>query len=199
MLEAADAGQLTGANLTGASGERIGTITEVRSEPASGRPAWVRVEVGFSGGRHGVVPLFDARKTRHGDPWVPYTKAQVLSAPFVESLGGPDGPWEQAVLAHYGVPDAGDAEDHDVAERAAAGVSTGAAAGVSDGAAATTDTGSTSPAVDGRPDSPPPAHRRSRSGRRTAVLAAGGGLVLVVLLAVLSRQARPLPPLRRVP
>ena len=103
MLEAADAAELTGATITGTSGERLGTITELRSAD-DGRPSWARVDVPFSGGREAVLPLFEARKTRQGEPWVPYTKAQLLSAPFVESLAALAAGGDRALLEHYARP-----------------------------------------------------------------------------------------------
>ncbi len=207
MLEAADAGQLTGTTITGASGERLGTITELRTDPDSGVPAWVRVDIGYSNGRDAVVPLMSARKTRHGDPWVPYTKAQLLSAPYVASLDGLDTGHERSLLAHYGTPDEGsEAAAADGRRLAAAATRTPDgpdAPGGSDGSGGSGGPGRTTGApgavVDDGPGPRAAArHRSPRSDRRSVVLTAAGGVALVVVLAVLRRRARPLPPLRKV-
>ncbi len=218
MLEATDAAELTGATITGTSGERLGTITELRSED-DGRPAWARVDVPFSGGREAVLPLFEARRTRHGEPWVPYTKAQLLSAPFVESLAGLADGGDHALLEHYARPEA----DGDEAARrlvdavAPESVSPGSESPGSESpgseSSGSVSTGPVSPesvstgsASPGRGDPsgaggpaggrPAARHRSPRSTGRTLAVAAGCGAVLVVLLVVLARSARPMAPLR---
>jgi len=207
VLEAADAAELTGATITGTSGERLGTITELRSED-DGRPAWARVDVPFSGGREAVLPLFEARRTRHGEPWVPYTKAQLLSAPFVESLAGLADGGDHALLEHYARPEADgdeaarrlvDAVAPESVSESSGSVSTGPVSPES----ASTGSVSTGPASPGRGDTsgaaggrPAARHRSPRSTGRTLALAVGCGAVLVVLLVVLARSARPMAPLR---
>jgi hypothetical protein len=82
--------------------EKIGIFDEIYLDEGTDEPAWAAVKTGPLRLRRRVVPVADAEPD--GDRVrVPFTKAQVRSAPPIDSNGWiPEGD-QAAILRHYGV------------------------------------------------------------------------------------------------
>ena len=103
MPEMTDAYQWQGRNLVGSDGEKIGKITDIYEDPATGKPEWATVSSGLFGTKHNFVPLAGASSSGE-DVRATVTKDQVKDAPGVENDGELSEPEEQRLFEHYGVP-----------------------------------------------------------------------------------------------
>lgn len=85
----------------GSDGEKLGKVSRVFLDNASGLPEWVTVQTGLFGTRESFVPAGDA--TLGGDGLtVPFTKEAVKQAPQVDAEQGELSPEEEAELyRHY--------------------------------------------------------------------------------------------------
>lgn len=82
--------------------EKIGIFDEIYLDEGTDEPAWAAVKTGPLRLRRRVVPLADAEPDGESVR-VPFTKAQVRSAPPIDSNGWiPEGD-QEAILRHYGV------------------------------------------------------------------------------------------------
>lgn len=76
----------TGLDLVDASGEKIGTVVEVRYGDLAGQPAWLVVTSGVLGTERILVPAGSAEPV--GDRLrVPFDKETVENAPELEHMG----------------------------------------------------------------------------------------------------------------
>jgi uncharacterized protein (TIGR02271 family) len=106
-VDLSDPRELTGANVTGHNGEKLGKVDNVYMDNETGRPEWASVKTGMFGGHVSLVPLATA-EYRDGDLRVPYSKQQVQDAPHHDpgkELSVDD---ERELFSHYGVEYGGD-------------------------------------------------------------------------------------------
>jgi uncharacterized protein (TIGR02271 family) len=103
MPEMTDAYQWQGRTMLDSDGEKIGKITEIYEDPATGKLEWATVASGLFGSKSNFVPLAGASPTGE-DVRAQVTKAQVKDAPGVESGGELSEPEERRLFEHYGVP-----------------------------------------------------------------------------------------------
>jgi uncharacterized protein (TIGR02271 family) len=102
-----DPREMTGADVTGRNGEKLGKIETVYLDNETQRPEWAAVKTGFFGSHISLVPLATAQYDA-GHLQVPYTKDEVQDAPHHDpgqELSVED---ERQLFAHYGVDYAGD-------------------------------------------------------------------------------------------
>lgn len=94
--------QFIGRDAVDADGEKIGEISDVYVDDASGQPEWFAVNTGLFGMRSSFVPIEGS--TSVGDEiQLAYTKDQVKDAPNVDDDGGNLSPEEEMELyRHYG-------------------------------------------------------------------------------------------------
>jgi uncharacterized protein (TIGR02271 family) len=98
-----DAYQWQGRNLIGTDGEKIGKISEIYEDPATGKAEWATVSSGLFGTKSNFVPLAGASPEGE-DVRAQVTKDQVKDAPGVEADGELSEQEEQRLFEYYGVP-----------------------------------------------------------------------------------------------
>ena len=103
MPEMTDAYQWPERTLVGSDGEKIGKITQIYEDPATGKPEWATVTSGLFGTKHNFVPLAGA-STSGEDVMVKVTKDQVKDAPGVDDDGELSEDEERRLFEHYNVP-----------------------------------------------------------------------------------------------
>ncbi len=103
MPEMTDAYEWQGRTMVGSDGEKIGKISEIYEDPATGKPEWATVSSGLFGTKSNFVPLAGA-STAGEDVRAQVTKDQVKDAPGVEADGELSEQEEQRLFEHYGVP-----------------------------------------------------------------------------------------------
>jgi uncharacterized protein (TIGR02271 family) len=102
-----DPRQMTGADVTGRGGEKLGKVETVYLDNETQRPEWAAVKTGLFGGHVSLVPLATAQYD-DGHLQVPYTKDEVQNAPHHDpgqELSVED---ERQLFTHYGVDYGGD-------------------------------------------------------------------------------------------
>lgn len=108
MITTQDAAKLTGRDVYGSNGEKIGTVGHVWGDP-DGAPAWASVKTGLFGAKESMIPLAESN-LRRGRLLVPYDKSQVRDAPRIDgSSTEPLAPNEFASLYDYYGPRSGSA------------------------------------------------------------------------------------------
>jgi stress response protein YsnF len=106
---------ITGMDVIGRDGDRIGRAGSVFLDDETGRPEWITVETGLFGMRENFVPAEQA--TVEGDTLrIPYDKSTVKDAPQIEPTEGHiDQTEEDALYRYYGLTRTGglrgDADD----------------------------------------------------------------------------------------
>ena len=90
-----------GRNLVDASGEKIGKITDIYLDDATGEPEWLAVHTGMLGTNVSFVPLTGATPNGN-DLQVQVTRAQVKDAPNARADGQLSQDEEAGLYAHYG-------------------------------------------------------------------------------------------------
>jgi uncharacterized protein (TIGR02271 family) len=103
MPDMTDAYQWHGRNLIGSDGEKIGKISDIYEDPATGKPEWATVTSGLFGTKSNFIPLAGASASGE-DVRAQVTKAQVKDAPGVEADGDLSEPEEQRLFQYYDVP-----------------------------------------------------------------------------------------------
>ena len=103
MPEMTDAYEWHGRTMVGSDGEKIGKISEIYEDPATGKPEWATVSSGLFGTKSNFVPLAGA-STAGEDVRAQVTKDQVKDAPGVEADGELSESEEQRLFEHYNVP-----------------------------------------------------------------------------------------------
>ncbi|OMQ16169.1 photosystem reaction center subunit H [Modestobacter sp. VKM Ac-2676] len=93
--------RVIGADVYDASGDKIGTASEVYLDDQSGNPEWVTVKTGLFGTKESFVPIADADLTGDGVR-VPVTKSQVKDAPKIDTDGHLSPEEEQELYRYYG-------------------------------------------------------------------------------------------------
>ena len=114
---------VSGRNVYGSDGEKIGTATQVYADDQTGQPEWVTVRTGLFGLKETFIPLADA--TVSGDELtVPYTKAFVKDAPNVDEDGHLSPDQERELYAYYSRTDYDTTTDRGDYDTATTGVAT---------------------------------------------------------------------------
>lgn len=103
MPEMTEAYEWKGRTMVGSDGEKLGKISEIYEDPATGKPEWATVNTGLFGTKSNFVPLAGASPDSE-DVRASVTKAQVKDAPGVEHDGALSEPEERRLFEHYGVP-----------------------------------------------------------------------------------------------
>jgi uncharacterized protein (TIGR02271 family) len=93
--------RVIGKDVYDASGEKIGSASEVYLDDQSGRPEWVTVRTGLFGTKESFVPIRDADLTDDGVR-VPVSKTQVKDAPKIDADGHLSPEEEQELYRYYG-------------------------------------------------------------------------------------------------
>src|SRR5918992_494280 len=94
--------RVIGQDVYDASGEKIGSASEVYLDDETGQPEWVTVRTGLFGTKESFVPLRDADLTDEGLR-VPVSKSQVKDAPRVDTDGHLSPQEEQELSRYYGL------------------------------------------------------------------------------------------------
>lgn len=81
-------------------GMTIGTLVDVWTDPATGRPRWLLLQGGRFGGHHTLIPYADA-SGGSDDVWIPYDMATVRQAPTVVPNAPLDPELDARSAAHY--------------------------------------------------------------------------------------------------
>ena len=103
MPEMTNAYEWQGRTMVGSDGEKIGKISQIYEDPATGKPEWATVSSGMFGNKSNFVPLAGASPNGE-DVQAQVTKAQVKDAPGVEDDGELSEQEERGLFEHYGVP-----------------------------------------------------------------------------------------------
>src|SRR4051794_24588383 len=94
--------RVIGQDVYDASGQKIGSASEVYLDDESGQPEWVTVKTGLFGTKESFVPIRDADLTDNGVR-VPVSKDQVKDAPKVDADGHLSPQEEQELYQYYGL------------------------------------------------------------------------------------------------
>ncbi len=98
---------MTGAQVVGPDGEKLGKIADVYLDNHTSKPEWAAVKSGLFGGHVSMVPL--AHAEFEGDSLtVPYSKEQIKNAPHQDPDEELSEKSEAALFEHYGVPYGGE-------------------------------------------------------------------------------------------
>ncbi len=103
MPEMTNAYEWQGRTMVGSDGEKIGKISQIYEDPATGKPEWATVSSGMFGNKSNFVPLAGASPNGE-DVQAHVTKTQVKDAPGVEDDGELSEQEERGLFEHYGVP-----------------------------------------------------------------------------------------------
>jgi uncharacterized protein (TIGR02271 family) len=102
--------RVIGKDVYDASGEKIGSASEVYLDDQSGQPEWVTVRTGLFGTKESFVPIRDADLTDDGVR-VPVSKSQVKDAPKIDADGHLSPQEEQELYRYYDISVAGGTTD----------------------------------------------------------------------------------------
>jgi uncharacterized protein (TIGR02271 family) len=102
-----DPRELTGANVTGQNGEKLGKVETVYLDNETQRPEWASVKTGLFGNHVSLVPLATA-DYQGGELQVPYSKDDVQHAPHHDPGQALSVEDEKQLFEHYGVQYGGD-------------------------------------------------------------------------------------------
>jgi uncharacterized protein (TIGR02271 family) len=113
MIDRSQVQHLIGQELHTRDGDKVGTIGQVFVDDHDGEPEWVTVNTGLFGSNESFVPLAEARLSEGGALVVPYTKAQIKSAPDMDESAHLTEAEERALYEHYNVAATGTDDDTD--------------------------------------------------------------------------------------
>src|SRR3954451_5872793 len=94
--------RVIGQDVYDASGDKIGSASEVYLDDESGQPEWVTVRTGLFGTKESFVPIRNADLTDDGVR-VSVSKDQVKEAPKVDADGHLSPQEEQELYRYYGL------------------------------------------------------------------------------------------------
>ncbi len=89
------------AKVIDASGDKIGSVSDVYEDRETGAPAWLAISTGLFGSKVSFAPIEGAVREGDGDVQLPYSKDQVKDAPNVEADGELSESEERELYAHY--------------------------------------------------------------------------------------------------
>ena len=102
MIGSETISRVIGKDVYDASGDKIGSASEVYLDDESGQPEWVTVRTGLFGTKESFVPIRDADLTDAGVR-VAVSKDQVKDAPKVDADGHLSPQEEQELYRYYGL------------------------------------------------------------------------------------------------
>jgi uncharacterized protein (TIGR02271 family) len=102
MIGSETISRVIGQDVYDASGNKIGSASEVYLDDESGQPEWVTVKTGLFGTKESFVPIRDADLTDDGVR-VPVSKDQVKDAPKIDAEGHLSPQEEQELYRYYGL------------------------------------------------------------------------------------------------
>jgi uncharacterized protein (TIGR02271 family) len=102
MIGSETISRVIGQDVYDASGQKIGSASEVYLDDESGQPEWVTVRTGLFGTKESFVPIRDADLTDDGVR-VPVSKDQVKDAPKIDAEGHLSPQEEQELYHYYGL------------------------------------------------------------------------------------------------
>ncbi|MGY1593209.1 DUF2382 domain-containing protein [Geodermatophilus sp. SYSU D00708] len=167
MIGTESISRVIGSDVYDASGQKIGSASEVYLDDETGRPEWATVRTGLFGTKESFVPIGQADLTDDGVR-VPVTKDQVKGAPKVDTDGHLSPQEEQELYRYYGL-------DLGNGGRQVAGTNGTATTGTTDrdlagtGAAGRTEHTDTTPAVGRDTSGPTTDNAMTRSEERLNV------------------------------
>src|SRR3954451_7868727 len=94
--------RVIGQDVYDASGDKIGSASEVYLDDESGQPEWVTVRTGLFGTKESFVPIGDADLTDDGVR-VSVSKDRVKDAPKIDAEGHLSPEEEQELYRYYGI------------------------------------------------------------------------------------------------
>jgi len=94
--------ELEGRPVTGADGQKLGTVADIYFDNDTRRPEWALVSTGLFGTKHSFVPITSASVSDDGLQ-VPFTKQQVSDAPRLDDDGELSQDEEALLADHYGM------------------------------------------------------------------------------------------------
>src|SRR3954463_1010155 len=94
--------RVIGQDVYDASGDKIGSASEVYLDDESGQPEWVTVKTGLFGTKESFVPIRDAALTKDGVR-VSVSKDRVKDAPKIDTDGHLSPQEEQELYRYYGM------------------------------------------------------------------------------------------------
>jgi uncharacterized protein (TIGR02271 family) len=114
-MNISDPRSVSGKNVVGADGEKIGKVDELYVDTQTQQPEWISVSTGFFGSHVSLVPLAQASEAGD-DIRVPYSKDQVKSAPHYDPGRELSEEEEADLFRHYEMSYAGQdtGQRHDV-------------------------------------------------------------------------------------
>ena len=128
LLDQDQINTVSGRDVYGSDGAKIGTASQVYADDQTGQPEWVTVRTGLFGLKESFIPLADTTVT--GDELtVPYTKAFVKDAPNVDEDGHLSPDQERELYAYYSRTDYDTDRDRDGYDSTTTGVATGRLSG----------------------------------------------------------------------
>jgi uncharacterized protein (TIGR02271 family) len=106
MISQNDIQQISGTDVYGTDGSKIGSAGQVYLDDQSGQPEWVSVKTGLFGTKESFVPLTQANLT--GDRLeVPFDKDRVKNAPRIDADGDLSPQEEDELYSYYGFSSTG--------------------------------------------------------------------------------------------
>src|SRR5205085_7024454 len=115
MIGSETISRVIGQDVYDASGDKIGSASEVYLDDESGQPEWVTVKTGLFGMKESFVPIRDADLTDDGMR-VPVSKDRVKDAPRIDADGHLSPEEEMELYRHYGMGDGGDGQTTGMAD-----------------------------------------------------------------------------------
>ena len=85
-----------------ASGEKVGEITNIYYDEATGRPEWVTVKTGLFGLKQTFVPIHGSQSHGEGDLRLAFDTNMIKDAPRIDPEGRLSSEEERELWAHYG-------------------------------------------------------------------------------------------------
>jgi len=93
-----------GATVFDSTGDKIGDITDIYMDDATGQPEWLTVSTGWFGTKEQFVPIAGSKRGAEGGLVVPYTTDQIKDAPSIDTdedhLSAEE---ESRLYGHYGL------------------------------------------------------------------------------------------------
>ncbi|GAA2512902.1 DUF2382 domain-containing protein [Winogradskya humida] len=106
MITQNDIARLTGSDVYGTDGDKIGSVGQVYLGAQSGDPEWVTVKTGLFGTKETFIPLKNAN-VADDRVTVDYGKDQVKDAPRIDADGPMSRSEESELYSYYGLGSAG--------------------------------------------------------------------------------------------
>lgn len=113
MIDSSNLNALTGATVYDNDGDKIGSVGQIFTDPATGGASWITVKTGLFGTGESFVPATEATFDGNDDVRVSYTKAFVKDAPRVDTDGELDQNDTDALYTYYGFSSGSTTTDYD--------------------------------------------------------------------------------------